>query len=221
LPTSPAAAAADALALAGVGDVSRETLDRLALYVALVEKWQRATNLIAPGTVGDIWRRHVADSAQLVALFPEAKAWLDLGSGAGFPGLVIAILRAEAGGHVHLVESDTRKGAFLREAIRSAGAPATLHQDRIETVLADWQTPIELVTARALAPLPRLIELLAPLLPLGVRAAFPKGREYRREIEEASKSWDFALVKHKSRIEDDGVILEIAHLREKPRNRTA
>jgi 16S rRNA (guanine527-N7)-methyltransferase len=216
------APAADALALAGVENVSRETLDRLATFVALLEKWQSATNLIAPRTLAEVWRRHVADSAQLVAIFPEARIWLDLGSGAGFPGLVVAIILAErGGGHVHLVDSDSRKAAFLREAIRSTAVPATMHQGRIEAVLADWKTGVDLVTARALAPLPRLLDLAAPLIPLGLRAGFPKGRENGKEIAEASKSWDFDLVKHKSRIEDDAVILDISHLRPKQRNRAA
>ena len=217
VPPPSITSAADALALAGVPNVSRETLGRLATFVALIAKWQAATNLVAPATLPDIWRRHVADSAQLVAVFPETGAWLDLGSGAGLPGLVVAILLAERDGHVHLIESDTRKAAFLREAVRSTRAPASVHQGRIETVLASWQTPIDLVTARALAPLPRLLDLIAPLVPRGVRAAFPKGREYRRELDDASQSWEFDLVEHPSRIEDDAVILELTHIRPKPR----
>ena len=213
----PLTSAADALALAGVPNVSRETLDRLTTFVALIAKWQTATNLVAAATLPDIWRRHIADSAQLVALFPKARCWLDLGSGAGLPGLVVAILLAERDGHVHLVESDTRKAAFLREAVRSTAAPGTVHQGRIETVLASWGTPMDLVTARALAPLPRLLDLIAPLLALGVRAVFPKGREYRREVDDASQSWEFDLVEHPSRIEDDAVILELTHIRPKPR----
>lgn len=220
-PHSSVARASEELALAGVENVSRETLDRLTAFVALVEKWQGATNLIAPRTLPDIWRRHIADCAQLVPLFSEARVWLDLGSGAGFPGLVVAIFAAERGGHVHLIETDTRKAAFLREAIRSIDVPATVHQGRIEAILADWTTDVDLVTARALAPLPRLLDLIAPLTPGGVRAAFLKGREYRREIAEASKSWEFDLVKHKSRIEDDAVILDITHLRPKQTTRPA
>ena len=216
MPATSIASAADALTLAGVPNVSRETLDRLAAFVALVERWQGATNLVAPATLPEIWRRHVADSAQLAGLFPDIRTWLDLGSGGGFPGLVVAILLGENGGHVHLVESDTRKAAFLREAIRSTSAPATVHQGRIESLLARWRIPVDLVTARALAPLPRLLNLIAPLNALSVPAAFPKGREYQREIDEASKSWDFDLVKHKSRIEDDAVILELTRLRPKP-----
>ena len=120
-------------ALTDIVPVSRETAERLAAYVALLRKWQRAENLIAPSTLPAIWRRHVADSAQLVALFPEARRWLDLGSGAGFPGLVVAILGAEhADTAVHLVESNRKKCAFLRQAIRETGAPAIVHEGRIE-----------------------------------------------------------------------------------------
>jgi 16S rRNA (guanine527-N7)-methyltransferase len=200
-----------------VPNVSRETLDRLTTFVALIAKWQTATNLVAAATLPDIWRRHIADSAQLLALFPEARYWLDLGSGAGLPGLVVAILLAERDGHAHLVESDTRKAAFLREAVRSTAAPATVHQGRIDTVLASWQTSVDLVTARALAPLPRLIDLIAPLLSREIRAAFPKGREYEHEVDDAAQSWQFDLVKHRSRIEDDAVILELTHIRPKLR----
>jgi 16S rRNA (guanine527-N7)-methyltransferase len=212
-------AAADALRLAGIDRVSRETIGRLTDYVDLVGKWQRATNLVAPATLSDIWRRHVADSAQLVPLHPLARTWLDLGSGGGFPGIVIAILVAEAGGRVDLVESDTRKSAFLRQAIRSLALPAAVHQGRIETVLAAWPTATDLVVARALAPLPQLLDLIAPLASRNIPAAFPKGRDHQAEIAEASRHWQFDLEKHKSRIEDGGVILGITHLRPRPRGR--
>jgi 16S rRNA (guanine527-N7)-methyltransferase len=205
--------AAEALALAGIENVSRETLDRLAAFITLLAKWQARTNLVAGSTLGEVWRRHVADSAQLVGLFPDARAWLDLGSGAGFPGLVIAILETECGGTVYLVESDSKKAAFLRRAILTTAAPAVVLQGRIEAVIPAWKGPLDIVTARALAPLDRLLELVSPLVADGARAAFPKGRGYRREIDQAAKSWDFDLVKHKSKVEDDAVILEITRLR--------
>lgn len=203
-----------ALSLAGLDDVSRETFDRLTRYVDLLARWQARTNLIAGSTLADVWIRHIADSAQLVALFGGARVWLDLGSGAGLPGLIIAILLGDRGGHVHLVESDGKKAAFLREAIRVAPAPATVHQGRVEDVLPGWKTPADIVTARALAPLDRLLEMAA-LLPFRTRAVFPKGRDYQREIDQAAKSWDFDLVKHKSRIQDDAVILEITRFKAK------
>ncbi len=202
----------DASALAGI-PVSHETLRRLAHLVSLVERWQRAENLIAPSTLASIWPRHVADSAQLVPLFPEARTWLDLGSGAGFPGLVVAILLAEEGGCVHLVESNSRKCAFLRLAARETNAPATIHDGRIEAVLAGWKEPVDIVTARALAPLGTLLAYTAPLIEAGARSVFLKGQDFAREIAEASKSWDFDLVEHRSRTDDSGAILEIRRVR--------
>lgn len=197
-------------ALRSILPVSRETYDRLAKLVALVKRWQRAENLIAPGTVADIWTRHVADSAQLVPLFPDARHWLDLGSGGGFPGLVIAILIAEPAGDrlVHLVESNARKCAFLRTAARETRAPARIHQGRIESILAAIPGPVDVITARALAPLDSLLELTAHLIG-PAKAAFFKGVDFQREVAEASHTWDFDLVVHPSRISEGSAILEI------------
>ena len=200
-------------ALAGIVDVPRETIDWLSAYVALLRKWQPAENLVAPSTLPSLWRRHVADSAQLVPLFPDARTWLDLGSGGGFPGLVVACLVAgRPGAHVHLIESNARKCAFLRRVASEAHLPVTVHRGRIETVLRGWQAPVDVVTARALAALAELLRLAEPVLATGARGAFHKGRDFRREVEEATQSWTFDLVNHKSRIDADGVILEIAHL---------
>jgi 16S rRNA (guanine527-N7)-methyltransferase len=202
----------DASALAGVLEVSRETLDRLERFVELVKKWQRAENLIAPASVSEIWRRHVADSAQLTALFPQARVWVDLGSGGGFPGMVTAILMPPNHGEVHLVESNQRKSAFLRAAIRETGAPAFVHLGRIEEVVKDFDFVPDTVSARALAALTDLLWLAEPLLAKGARGAFHKGQDFAREISEASKSWAFDLIQHKSRIDPAGVILEISRL---------
>jgi 16S rRNA (guanine527-N7)-methyltransferase len=210
-------AADDAEALSGIAEVSRETRQRLERFIALLRKWGAAQSLVAPSTLPQIWRRHVADSAQLLAVAPEALRWLDLGTGAGFPGLVIAILLAErVGSPVHLVESNQRKCAFLRRAIAETGAPASVHEGRIEAVLADWSEPVEIITARALAPLPRLFDLVAPLLPGTARLLFPKGRDFAGEVAEASKSWHFDLVNHRSRINGGGVILDITGLAPRP-----
>ncbi len=206
----------DISALGGVVDVSRETGEKLERFVALVRKWQAVDNLVAPLTLPVIWKRHVADSAQLVRIFPESRIWLDLGSGAGFPGIVLAILLSESpGGFVHLVESNQRKSTFLRQAIRETGAQADVHPGRVESVLADWRLPVDMVGARALAPLGRLFNLAEPLLSNGVPAAFHKGQDFGREIEEASKSWDFDLIKHNSLVDKGGMILEIRHLARK------
>jgi len=211
----------DISALDGLVDVSRETTERLKRFVALVRKWQTAENLVAPETLPVIWARHVADSAQLATIFPDAGAWVDLGSGAGFPGIVLAILLAATpGGIVHLVESNQRKCAFLRQAIREAGASGKVHAGRIEAVLAEWREPVDMISARALAPLDRLLSLAEPLLAKGAVGAFHKGQDFEREIEEASKSWEFDLILHKSLVEGGGVILEIRSLARKAKDPT-
>lgn len=203
-------------ALADIAPVSRETGERLEAFVALVRKWQRAENLVSSKTLPAIWRRHVADCAQLVPMFADARRWLDIGSGAGFPGLVVAIMLADAPGvTVHLVESNRRKCAFLRQAIAETGAPATVHEGRAEIVLAAWRMPIDRVVARAVAPLGKLLALAAPALATGA-AAFHKGREFAREVDEAAQSWSFDLVVHESRIAGGGVILDISRLARRP-----
>lgn len=202
-------------ALADILPVSRETFDRLETFVGLVRKWQRAENLVAPSTLLDIWRRHVADSAQLITLFPTTRRWLDIGSGAGFPGMVLAIAGG-AGTDVHLIESNQRKCAFLRLVARETRAPATVHQGRAEDLLSRWAEPVDRIVSRATAPLGRLFEISEPLMTSGVPAAFHKGQDFAREIDETAKSWDCDLVEHKSRIGGRGVILEISGLRRKP-----
>ncbi len=210
-------------ALQALLPVSRETYDRLATLVGLVKKWQRVENLVAASTLDAIWTRHVADSAQLVALLPTARQWLDLGSGGGFPGLVTAILLSGGrdGGQVHLVESNTRKCAFLRAAARETGAPATIHQGRIEDVLAAWTAPTDAISARALAPLPVLLRQSGHLISSDRPAAFFKGVDYRREVDEAAQSWDFDLVIHPSRISEGSVILEVSRAVPKADGRTS
>jgi 16S rRNA (guanine527-N7)-methyltransferase len=167
--------------------VSRETAERLDRYVATLRRWQPVQNLVAPSTLPALWTRHVLDSGQLAHHVGDASAIVDLGSGAGFPGLVLAILLGAA--PVHLVESNQRKAAFLREVIRVTGAPATVHAERIETFVAATPLSGGLVTARALAPLPKLLELAEPLLTTGCRALFHKGREAVQELTDSRQSW--------------------------------
>ena len=161
-----------------LGDsVSRETVSRLRAYVELLGRWRLATNLISEASFAEVWTRHIADCAQLLSCAPSARRWLDMGSGAGFPGLVIAIQLAEVdGARVHLVESDQRKCAFLREAIRVSGAPALVHAARVESLALTDMEPIEALTARAFAPLPRLLQLSGPWLNAGATGIFPRGR---------------------------------------------
>lgn len=169
--------------------VSRETEARLSVLVAELERWQRAKNLVSTATLDEVWTRHIADSLQLFGHAPEARRWLDLGSGGGFPGLVLGIRLAEVGGHIDLVESNARKCAFLRHAARLTGAAVTVHAARIEDVMPQFLGKVDVVTARALAPLPLLLDWCKELLRTGVIGVFPKGQHLDAELTDASKYW--------------------------------
>ena len=146
-------------------------------------KWRRSANLVSSSTLASVWTRHVADSAQLLALAPNAKTWVDMGTGGGFPGLVIAIQLAEvAGAVVHCIESDRRKCAFLREAVRATAASAVIHEARVESVSAAATGPVDAVTARAFAPLPLTLELANPWLEQGAVGIFPRGRTAEEQL---------------------------------------
>lgn len=193
--------------------VSRETEARLRIHVELLRRWQPRINLVAPKTLPDVWLRHVADSAQALAAVPDARLWLDLGSGAGFPGLVTAAFLAEVeGAKVTLVESDQRKAAFLKTVIREAELPAEVIVERIEAVLPGWSAPVEAISARALAPLSELCALILPLFHQSVTAVFHKGRDFSRELEEANRTYRFNLVKMASKIDPDSKIVLIRGL---------
>src|SRR5918997_4446322 len=172
-------------------DVSRETKEKLELMERELRRWQAIKNLVGPATLDQIWDRHIVDSLQLLELAPEAKTWLDLGSGAGFPGLVLAIAGAERGLKVHLVESNSRKCAFLRHIVRLTGADATVHEARLETVVPGFVGMADVVSARALAALAQLLDWTAPLLNAGTIGLFPKGRDAEIELTEARKQWTF------------------------------
>jgi 16S rRNA (guanine527-N7)-methyltransferase len=167
--------------------VSRETSERLDTFVELLLSWQRTTNLIAGSTIPHLWTRHIADSLQLLDLAPDARAWVDLGSGAGFPGLMIAIALAERPGTiVHLIDSNKKKAAFLSEAQRVTGAPAAVHVARIEDFAAGFAAPLDAVTARAVAPLKLLLQQSFPLLgKSGAMGLFLKGQNAELELKEA------------------------------------
>ncbi|MGA7458360.1 MAG: 16S rRNA (guanine(527)-N(7))-methyltransferase RsmG [Methyloceanibacter sp.] len=195
--------------------VPRETIHRLTRYAELLTHWQARTNLVAPSTLPALWSRHFADSAQLRALAPNARLWLDLGSGAGFPGLVVAIL--EAGRpefRMHLVESNWKKCAFLAEVARETKAAVDIHAMRIEDLAESAQslTP-DVVSARALAPCPRLFELASPFFGPATRGLFLKGREAESEIEAARASFDFTARLHPSLTSADSHIVEVTSLR--------
>lgn len=193
--------------------VSRETAERLDRLVNLVGTWQARINLIAPASLPVIWARHVADSLQLPALRPDAARWLDLGSGGGFPGLVIgAVLAERSSSDVHLVESNTKKAAFLRAAARACDLPVRVTADRIERMIASVDPP-NVVTARALAPLPVLVEYVQPLLKTGVVALFPKGKAWADELTMTEATWHLDRTVHPSRVEPEGCILEVSAAR--------
>lgn len=196
-------------------NVSHETFARLETIAALLVKWQKTINLVAPSSLPDLWQRHIADSLQLLEHAPkDARRWVDLGSGGGFPGLVVAAVLAEREGtQMHLVESDTRKAAFLREAGRVANLPVQVHPQRIEAVAPALAPGTDVVSARALAPLPRLLDLAGPFLAAGALALFPKGRDAARELTEARKGWTLDVNEATSLSDPEGRILIIREAR--------
>jgi 16S rRNA (guanine527-N7)-methyltransferase len=174
--------------------VSRETLRRLDLYVEALLSWREKTNLFALSTIPHLWTRHIADSLQLLDLAPNARVWVDLGSGAGFPGLPIACALADTpGAEVHLVESTGKKTAFLREAVDITGAPAVVHTERIEKFVESFGAKPDVVTARALAPLNSLLDQCFSLLKTGALGLFPKGQDVDAELTEATKYWNIKV----------------------------
>ncbi len=193
-------------------NVSRETAEALDLYVAQLTRWQTVKNLVGPATLAEVWQRHVADALQLLTLAPEAKRWLDLGSGAGIPGLILAIAgRGKTGFHVSLVESNARKCAFLSETARLTGAPVTVHNARIEAVIGTL-SGVEIVCARALAPLSQLLAWTEPLLTSGTIGLFPKGRDAAAELTEAEDAWTFTRDLIPSRTDSQARIVRVTSL---------
>lgn len=193
-------------------DVSRETAGRLDAFAAVLRRWAPRINLVARGTLPDLWTRHILDSAQLLPLAPPgARTWADLGSGAGFPGLIVAILAAEQapGLSVVLVEADARKAAFLAEAARAAGVAARIVAERAESA-----APLasDVVSARAVAPLPALLPLVHRHLAPGGTALLPKGAGHAAELDAALERWRFSVQKHPSRTDPAAVILAIGDL---------
>jgi 16S rRNA (guanine527-N7)-methyltransferase len=210
-------------------DVSRETIARLDRFVALLLTWQRRTNLISPSTIPSLWTRHVADSLQLLQLAaahpspsptsPREQGreelegrgggiWVDLGSGGGFPGIVIACALADVPGtKIHLIESNMKKAAFLREAVRETKVPGIVHAARIETLVPVLGGAADYVTARALAPLSDLLNIIAPFLKKGAKAFLPKGQDLDIELTEATKHWNIETESVPSKTSKAGRIL--------------
>jgi 16S rRNA (guanine527-N7)-methyltransferase len=193
--------------------VSRETWVRLDEFVARLLLRQQTTNLIAASTVPKIWTRHVADSLQLLPLAPGALRWIDLGSGAGFPGLVIACaLAGTPGAQVDLVESTRKKANFLHDCVESLGLPAIVHPERIEDFARSNTAKFEVVTARAVAPLEKLLAYANPLLTTGAVGLFPKGQDVEAELTTASKSWMIDAELIPSKTDPHGRIVRVNRL---------
>ena len=206
--------AADRARALALTPVSRETAERLERFAAALLAWQERTHLIAPSTVPHLWTRHITDSLQLIDLAPDARVWVDVGSGGGFPGLVIACALADhAATAVHLVESNVKKAAFLREAQRITHAPAVIHGARMEAVILSLERA-DVVCARAVAPLGALLALCFPLMEktksLGL---FPKGRNAEVELREAAQMWTMDAKLLKSRTDPKANIVLIRDLR--------
>jgi 16S rRNA (guanine527-N7)-methyltransferase len=226
---------ADRAAALELIDVSRETTARLDTFVEVLLLWQNKTNLIASSTIPRLWTRHIADSLQLLELAPHAKVWVDLGSGGGFPGIPIACAlghRAnpspnafgEIGGRldretndvgastnavVHLVESNAKKAAFLREAVRATQAPAQVHAMRIEKFVNSFPGAAEVVTARALAPLKTLLDQCLTIIQAGALGLFPKGQDVDAELTLAAKYWNINHTLVPSRTDPNGRIVVV------------
>ena len=205
---------ADKARALSITPVSRETLARLDAYVDLLLRWQQTTNLISPATIPQLWTRHIADSLQMVDLVPDAKTWVDLGSGGGFPAIPVAcVLAGRAGAKIHLVESNGKKAAFLREAIRITGVSAQVHPDRIEKFVTNYVDSVDVVSARALAPLKTLCDQAFSLLERGATGLFPKGLDVEVELTEASKYWKLEVEKVPSKTSPDGCIVIVRNLK--------
>ena len=189
-------------------DVSRETIDKFQAYLTLLEKWQRRINLVANSTLAEAWQRHILDSGQLAALYPpQTTRVMDVGSGAGFPGLVLAIM---GGVTVDLVESDQRKAVFLSTVIRELGLPAKVHNQRIETLPRLFP---DVITARALAPVPKLLKLIENQLSPEIVCLFLKGAAVEDELTNLQTYSTMGSITHSSLSGPTGVVLELKNMR--------
>jgi 16S rRNA (guanine527-N7)-methyltransferase len=205
--------AADKARALALTPVSRETEKRLDRFLEVLLLWQKRQNLIATSTIPQIWTRHVADSLQLLPLAAGAKIWADFGSGGGFPGIALACVLAEqTGAMVHLIESVGKKATFLGEAVRATGINAVVHHMRAEDFAKSCAEPIDVVTARAVAPLKTLCDQALPLIAKGAIGLFPKGQDVDAELTEAAKYWTIQATKVPSVTSPDGRIVAIRGL---------
>jgi 16S rRNA (guanine527-N7)-methyltransferase len=194
--------------VAASAHVSRETLAKLDVLAHELARWQAIKNLVGPSTLSQVWTRHIADSLQLLDHGQRPGPWLDLGSGGGFPGLVVAIVRTEkCAGPTHLVESNGRKCAFLRHICRLLHLDAVVHEGRIEQILPKLDPTFSVVSARALAPLTELLGWSNDLLRRGAVGIFPKGQDVEKELHEAATSWVFCADVRQSLTDRDARIV--------------
>lgn len=194
---------------ARISGATADQMERLESYLDLLAEWNEKMNLVGPATLPDFWNRHVLDSAQLLDLAPEARTWADLGTGAGLPGVVLAILgRGRPGFHVHLVESMQKRCRFLDEVVRRLDLPATVHNARAE----DIRLKADVVTARACAPLTRLLAFARPYLKQGALGLFLKGQDVQAELEQARRDWDLEAEVLQSRSDERGRIVKVRRL---------
>lgn len=213
---------ADKAAALTLTPVSRETEARLDCYVDLLVEWQAKTNLVAPSTLPNLWTRHIADSLQLLTIAPSAKVWADLGSGGGFPGVVLACAMTQTpGAMIHLVERNAKKAAFLREALRVTNSPGKVHLADIGDSVDRITGPVDCVTARALAPLHQLIGFAEPLVRNGAKALLLKGQDVESELTEATKYWNIKPHLHSSRTGGQGWIVELDRIERRIPSATA
>ncbi|WMT92424.1 16S rRNA (guanine(527)-N(7))-methyltransferase RsmG [Pelagibacterium sp. H642] len=188
-------------------------------YVHLVQRWQKVQNLVSRETPGDLWQRHILDSLQLLPLISDLSTRmnvLDIGSGGGFPAIPLAIALKGHEFSMHLIESNSRKCAFLRAAAREFDLPVTVHTARIEAIDPQAIGHVDFFTSRALAPMPLLLSYLHRFWSQGSRALLHKGREFGEELKSADSDWVYDVLKHQSATDENGVILEISGLRPKP-----
>ena len=205
---------------AGLADrfacVTDSVLERLETFAALLCQWQKTHNLVGPDALDHLWTRHIADSLQLADQAPEARHWIDLGSGAGFPGLIVAIARAgDSDFSVTLVEANQKKSAFLRAAIRATGAPAGVFAGRIEDFETVQTDPADVISARALAPFADLCRLAFPLMRAKTQLILLKGQDFVHEEQVAAKSWSYDLLTSPSVTDQSGRIITVTKLRPK------
>ena len=196
--------------------VTDSVVERLETFAALLAEWQKTHNLVGPDALCALWTRHIEDSLQLADLEPAARHWVDLGSGAGFPGLIVAIARADDPDFsVTLVEANRKKSAFLRAAIRATGAPAGVFAGRIENYEAAQTDPADVISARALAPFADLCRLAFPLMRPETRLILLKGQDFVHEEQVAAKSWSYDLLTLPSVTDQSGRIITVTNLRPK------